>query len=113
MRAQRWLIVVCGLLALGSTSLQCCNFAVDFPAGGLKVSSGGFVVPPYLQLGNAPARGVAGELRLLWQTEDVDVEWAVAHRAGVEESWRAADAPTIAQGGDAGRCSRTGCIERS
>ncbi len=93
MRAQRWLIVLCGLLAVGSTSLRCCNFAVDLPAPGRGVLPDGFVVHPYLQLGDAPARGVAGDLRLLWQTEDVDADWAVAYRVSAEGPWQAADAP--------------------
>jgi hypothetical protein len=95
MRAQRWLTVACGLLALGSMSLRCCNFAVDSPAPGQKVSPAGFVVRPYLQLGDVPAKGVAGDLRLLWQTEDEDALWSVAFMAGVEGPWRVDDAPVL------------------
>jgi 3',5'-cyclic AMP phosphodiesterase CpdA len=95
MRAQHWLIVACGLLALCTTSLRCCNFAIDFPATGERGLPGGFLVRPYLQLGEVPSGGSAGDLRLLWQAEDMDADWAVDYRPGAEASWRAADASAM------------------
>ena len=108
MRAQRWLIVACGLLALGTTSLRCCNFAIDFPASGMKVSPSGFVVRPYLQLGDVPPGASAGDLRLLWQTEDRDADWAVDYRPGAEAAWRTADASTMRRVDGAGRRAAPG-----
>ena len=53
-----------------------------------------FVVKPYLQLGDDPARAGPGDLRLLWQAEDVDAAWAVEYRVGAGAPLRAAEAPT-------------------
>ncbi len=38
---------------------------------------------------------MARDLRLLWQTEDVDADWAVASMAGVEGPWRVDHAPVL------------------
>jgi acid phosphatase type 7 len=95
MRVQRWLIVACGLLALCTTSLQCCNFAIDLPVPVKKVLPIGFVDRPYLQLGDVPPGAAVADLRLLWQTEDRDADWAVDYRPGAEAPWRAADAATM------------------
>ena len=72
MRARRWLIAVCGLLPLGLSSLHCCNFAIDLPGPGVRVLPGGFLVRPYLQLGDDPTAARAGALRVLWQAEDLE-----------------------------------------
>ena len=40
-----------------------------------------FVIKPYLQLGDAP-RSDAGDLALLWATEDTDASWSVEYRVG-------------------------------
>jgi hypothetical protein len=95
MRGQRWLIVACVLLAVGSTSLRCCQFRPDLPAPGAGVAAGEFLVRPYVQLGEAPARGVAGDLRLLWQTEDRDADWTVAYRPRGGGPWRSAEVPEM------------------
>ncbi len=95
MKVQRWLIVACGLLALCTTSLRCCNFAIDFPTPGMRASPVGFVVRPYLQLGDAPPGAAVADLVLLWQAEDRDADWAVDYRPGDGSSWRSADAPTM------------------
>jgi hypothetical protein len=93
MRPRRWLIAVCGLLALGSSSLHCCNFAVDLPGPGVQVLPGGFLVRPYLQLGDDPSAAGSGTLRVLWQTEDADAAWELEYRPRVEGPWRPADPP--------------------
>ena len=95
MSVRRWLIVTCGLLALCTTSMRCCNFAVDQSTADTRVLPGGIVVRPYLQLGDPPTGGVPGDLRLLWQTEDVNVAWAVEYRPGPEGPWRPAEAPVF------------------
>ena len=49
---------------------------------------GPFLVPPYLQLGNAavlPAK--AEQLTLLWHTADRDGRWSVAVRRNETEAW--------------------------
>src|SRR5262249_45869047 len=38
---------------------------------------------------------VSTDLRLLWQAEDQDVDWAVEYRSSVEEPWRSAVAQVI------------------
>ena len=101
MRARRWLIAVCGLLPLGLSSLHCCNFAIDLPGPAVRVLPGGFLVRPYLQLGDDPSAARAGALRVLWQAEDLDTAWALEYRPGPEDAWRPADAPTMATGGRA------------
>ena len=96
MRARRWLIAVCGLLPLGLSSLHCCRFAIDLPGPGVRVLPGGFLVRPYLQLGDDPTAAGAGGLRVLWQTEDLDAAWVLEYstRAGGRLA--------------AGRCRRAG-----
>ena len=62
----------------------------DFP-----VTGGAFLVRPYLQLGDVPPGVVARELRLLWQAEDLEADWAVAYRPSVEGPWLSAEAPAM------------------
>jgi hypothetical protein len=91
MRRRRWLIASCVLLALGSSSLQCPYFALDRPRSLRRDLPGGFLVRPYLQLGDAPSpRGVV----VLWQAEDIEAPWALEYRPGAEGPWRPADRPT-------------------
>jgi 3',5'-cyclic AMP phosphodiesterase CpdA len=61
------------------------------PAG--PVSGGVFLVEPYLQLGDAPARGVTESLQLLWHTGDAAANWMVDYRLGDDQNWRRASAP--------------------
>jgi 3',5'-cyclic AMP phosphodiesterase CpdA len=56
--------------------------------------SAGFLARPYLQLGDAPTR-MTGELALLWQTEDVDANWAVEIKAATATAWSAPLKPTF------------------
>jgi 3',5'-cyclic AMP phosphodiesterase CpdA len=94
MRVRRWLIAVCGLLLLGLSSLHCCNFAIDLPGPAVRVLPGGFLVRPYLQIGEDSSAARAGALRVLWQAEDLPAAWALEYRTGPEDTWRPADAPT-------------------
>ena len=93
MRARRWLIAVCGLLPLALSSLHCCRFTIDLPGPGVRVLPGGFLVRPYLQLGDDPTAAGAGGLRILWQTEDLDAAWVLESRRGPEDAWRPAEPP--------------------
>jgi 3',5'-cyclic AMP phosphodiesterase CpdA len=94
MRARRWLIAACGLLALGSTSLRCSDPVPGRPAAGVRAPADGFVVRPYLQLGDVPPGVVASDLRLLWAAEDGPADWGVEYRPESEGPWRPAEAPT-------------------
>ncbi len=55
-----------------------------------SIAADAFVVKPYLQLGDRPAGGGTGDLRLLWHAEDADADWRVEVRAGGDRPWRAA-----------------------
>ena len=92
MTAQRWLIAAFGLLALSLTSLRCCDVVVELPATGVTTPVDGFLVKPYLQLGDVPPGVVATDLRVLWQAEDQEADWTVESRPGVEGPWLAAQA---------------------
>jgi acid phosphatase type 7 len=97
MRSRRWLIAVGLLLALGSSSLHCGPFTIE-PGGPLaRVRPGGFLVRPYLQLGDAAesesSSPASRGLRILWQAEDLDAAWALEFRPGTDGSWRLAGAP--------------------
>ena len=95
MNVQRWLIVAFGVLAVCATSLQCCNFAIELPGSSAKVSHPGFVVRPYLQLGDVPPGALVTDLHLLWQTDDVVVPWGVDFRPSATAPWRPTDAVTM------------------
>lgn len=51
-----------------------------------------FVAKPYLQIGDRPK---AGNLALLWHTDDVDAEWSVEYRAAVDRDWQNAATPSL------------------
>ncbi len=53
-----------------------------------------FVVKPYLQIGDRPANGATGDVRLLWHAEDADANWEVEYRPASESAWRKAETPT-------------------
>jgi acid phosphatase type 7 len=91
MRRRRWLIAVGVLLALGTSSIRCGHFANDGRGVTARVLPGGFLVRPYLQLGDAPA---PRSLRIVWQAEDIEAAWAVEYRPSAETPWRPAVAPT-------------------
>jgi hypothetical protein len=91
---QRWLIVACGLLALGLSFLWYCDLA-GRPSLERKTPAEEFLVQPYLQLGDVPPGVVIQDLRLLWQAEDAETDWAVEYRSGAEGSWRRAEDPAM------------------
>ncbi len=74
------------LLAVGST------FTAAHAADGPKADA--FVVKPYLQLGDDPSKAGPGDLRLLWQGDDVDADWSVEYQAGKGRPFQAAETPT-------------------
>jgi acid phosphatase type 7 len=51
-----------------------------------------FVIKPYLQLGDAPTSN-SGDLALLWASDDVDANWSVEYRFGVD--WKKAEGRVI------------------
>jgi hypothetical protein len=55
---------------------------------------GPFLVKPYLQPGDAPGLVAGGIIQVLWQTEDVDADWAIECRPAAERPWRPTAAPT-------------------
>jgi hypothetical protein len=95
MKSQRGLIAACGLLALSLTSLRCGDGGAELPATGVTSPVDGFLVKPYLQLGDVPPGAVARDLRVLWQTEDQEAGWTLESRPGGEGPWLAAEAPTM------------------
>jgi hypothetical protein len=113
MTSQRWLIAACGLLALSSTSLRCCDDVAELPASGVTIPVEGFLVKPYLQLGDVPPGVAATDLHLLWQAEDPEAGWAVEYRPGPEGPWLSAEAPAMRRGWRRRASSRTGFIGRS
>ena len=80
--------------------MQCCNFAIDLPGPGVRVSPGGFLVRPYLQLGDVPTArrpgtcGCSGRRR-------TSSGLGAGIPAGGTDAWRPADA---AGDGDGWRC---------
>ncbi len=54
-----------------------------------------FVVKPYIQLGDAPAGKPVEDLALLWQGDDIDIDWAIEYRSNSEATWRQTQAPTM------------------
>ncbi len=96
MTKRRWLIGVGLLLALGSSSPRCVPFVNDPDGSAARVLPGGFLVRPYLQLGDAAESSsrTARGLRILWQAEDLDAGWAVDSRPGTVGSWRPAEPPS-------------------
>jgi hypothetical protein len=95
MTTQRWLIAACGLLALSSTSLQCCKGVAERPITDATALVDGFLVKPYLQLGDVPPGVVARDLRVLWQTADQEAGWALEYRPAVAGPWLSAEAPAM------------------
>jgi acid phosphatase type 7 len=95
MRSRRWLIAVGLLLALGSSSFHCDPFAIEPGAPLARVRPGGFLVRPYLQLGDAAESSSPASrgLRILWQAEDLDADWALEYRPGTDGSWRPVEPP--------------------
>src|SRR5579885_2675788 len=88
---RRWLIATCVLLALVSSSLRCDRFAPDRARPAVRDVPGGFLVRPYLQLGDTPT---PRRLRVLWQAGDLDAAWALEFRPRTGGPWRPADRPT-------------------
>ncbi len=84
MRA-RPLIVASMLIALGAYRAD----AQDAP--GPEPAPGPFLVKPYLQLGDAPAR--SDVLALLWHADDRDADWSVEFRNAPDRPWAKAEAP--------------------
>jgi acid phosphatase type 7 len=54
-----------------------------------------FVVKPYLQWGTDPAGGAARGLVLAWQADDVEADWSLEVRPGLDQAWVQADAPSM------------------
>ena len=52
-----------------------------------------FVVKPYLQIGDDP-KAESGDLRLLWQADDVDAAWSVEYEPEINQPFQPAEAPT-------------------
>ena len=42
-----------------------------------KPDAAGFIVKPYVQLGNVPKMGETESLTILWQTQDTEGDWTV------------------------------------
>jgi hypothetical protein len=94
MRVRSCLIALCLLaLALGSALVRPGSALADTPRSDASPSNTPFLVKPYLQLGDAPAKGAAGSLLLLWQTADADADWAVEYRSKADPSWQSAEPP--------------------
>jgi hypothetical protein len=91
MRLRRRPIAVCLLmLALGLGGLRCFDLGIDLFAPGVRVLPGGFLVRPYLQLGDAPTPRA---LRVVWQAEDAEASWSLEYRPRADQPWQPAEAP--------------------
>src|SRR5262249_28010383 len=90
-------LLASGLLILLAAPAVSAQATVARPQGAATsagaASPGVFVVEPYLQLGDAPARGVSNSLQLLWHAADADDEWMVDYHPGDDQEWRRAEAP--------------------
>ena len=83
----RPLIAASLLIALGTSRVPAQQAAPATPS-----APGPFVVKPYLQLGDAPAR--PDGLALLWHADDRDAGWSVETRTASDRPWTKAEAPT-------------------
>lgn len=59
-----------------------------------RAAGGGFLVAPYVQLGDAPRTGATESLAILWQAEDRDAKWRVEARDAPGGAWRETAKPT-------------------
>jgi hypothetical protein len=94
------------LMRLSRSVAACCLVVLAVgcsPSGELAAQSqrppareplGPFLVKPYLQHGDAPGLVAGGIIQVLWQTEDVDANWAVECRPGADRPWRPVSSPT-------------------
>lgn len=85
MAASGWLLLVPALCGLSG-----CNHDLDGLNEPPRIHPGGFLVRPYLQLGDDPAGIRSGRIRVVWQTEDVDADWTVESNDGSADAWRPA-----------------------
>ena len=53
------------------------------PAARLK--KGHFLVEPYIQLGDAPARSTSESLQVLWHAADSEAVWSVEYRTAEDD----------------------------
>ena len=72
------------------------TLAVIACAGPATLAADVFLAKPYLQLGDAPA-STSGDLALLWHADDADADWSVDYRAGSDQPWKTAEAPSSTQ----------------
>jgi len=76
----------------GMGRLLLVSLALGFLAASAGIGSGGegFVIKPYLQLGQAPALSNPESLTVVWHARDVEEEWRVRVRPTKNAAWRAA-----------------------
>lgn len=84
-------LVVTGMIALKHWIAG----AVAPQRAGRSRVDGGFLVQPYLQLGDAPDHEPIRELTLAWHTADQDADWAVEWKDRGDDRWRAAAKPSF------------------
>ncbi len=87
-----------GLIVGLCVFVGCSNFvrSQDGPRTALsKPIDAVFVVKPYLQWGTDPAGGAARGLVLAWQADDVEADWSLEFRPGLDRPWVQADAPSM------------------
>ncbi|SIO32214.1 Calcineurin-like phosphoesterase [Singulisphaera sp. GP187] len=90
-RRRRWLaIIVLACLVGGGVGTWRLLFGIDGPLYRPRTAGGGFLVAPYVQLGDAPRTGTTESLTILWQAEDHDADWAVEARDAPGGAWRKA-----------------------
>jgi 3',5'-cyclic AMP phosphodiesterase CpdA len=95
MRFARCLIVALFLLAASPGSARPQEAASAPPPPRPKASDGVFLVKPYLQWGDAAARGSASDLMVLWQVDDQSADWSLEFQPGADRPWGKAEAPTV------------------
>lgn len=95
MRSRRRLAAACALLALGLSSLHGRDCAVSLSGTAPRLLPGGFLVRPYLQLGDDPAAAKSGTVRVLWHTDDADHAWALEYQpaSSHNDAWLVAPGP--------------------
>jgi hypothetical protein len=95
MRIRRDRIVAWWSLLLSLATVGQGAVAAAVAESAAKGADGAFLVKPYLQLGDAPPRTVAGNLLLLWHADDEEANWAVEYQPTPGAPWRETEVPSM------------------
>jgi len=95
-RRRRWVavIVLIGLAVAGGIGTWRYLFGIDGPWYRPTAAGGGFLVAPYVQLGDASRVGDRESLTVLWQAADAEAAWSVEVQDEAGGAWRTGGSPT-------------------